>query len=91
LPECEEAGVNESLSRRRITMLVLSRKPGEKVRIGSDIILAVLEVRGNRVRIGLDAPAQFRIARQELYDPVGGHSFGERVQPEEMHHAAGNP
>ena len=72
-------------------MLVLSRKPGEKVCIGSDITLAVLEVRGNRVRIGLDAPAQIRIARQELYDPVGGYPLGDRVQPEEMLHAAGNP
>jgi carbon storage regulator len=49
-------------------MLVLSRKLGEKVRIGSDITLAVLEVSGNRVRIGLAAPARIRIARQELYD-----------------------
>jgi carbon storage regulator len=72
-------------------MLVLNRKPGEKVRIGSDITLAVLEVRGNRVRIGLAAPAQIRIARQELYDRVGGHPLGDSVQPEEMHHAAGNP
>jgi carbon storage regulator len=72
-------------------MLVLSRKPGETVRIGSDITLAVLEVRGNRVRIGLTAPTRIRIARQELYDPVGGHPLGHRVQPKEMYHAAGNP
>jgi carbon storage regulator len=62
-------------------MLVLSRKRGEKVRIGSDITLTVLEVSANRVRIGLAAPAQIHIVRQELYDRVGGHPLGDRVQP----------
>ena len=72
-------------------MLVLTRKAGEKVCIGSDITVVVLEVRGNRVQIGLDAPAQIRIVRQELYDRVGRHPRGESVRPEEMLHAAGNP
>jgi carbon storage regulator len=47
-------------------MLVLSRKPGEKVVIGSGITLIVVEVRGNRVRLALDAPDQVRILRAEL-------------------------
>ena len=47
-------------------MLVLSRKPGEKVRIGPDITLTVLEVQGNRVRIGIDAPDQVCVLRGEL-------------------------
>jgi carbon storage regulator len=47
-------------------MLVLSRKPGEKVRIGSDITLTVIEVKGNRVRIGIEAPNQVAILRREL-------------------------
>jgi carbon storage regulator len=91
LPEWEEAGVNEPLSRRRIKMLVLSRKPGEKVRIGKDITLVVLGVSGSRVRIGLAAPAQIRIVRQELFEPVGRHPLRDRVQSEEMHPVAGNP
>jgi carbon storage regulator len=61
-------------------MLVLSRKPGEKVRIGSDITLAVLEVSGNRVRIGLAAPARIRIARQELYDAPSAEFVGEAAR-----------
>ena len=47
-------------------MLVLSRKPGEKVVIGNSITLAVVEVRGNRVRLAFDAPDQVRILRAEL-------------------------
>ena len=47
-------------------MLVLSRKPGEKVVIGNGITLTVVEVEGNRVRLGFDAPDQVRILRAEL-------------------------
>jgi carbon storage regulator CsrA len=47
-------------------MLVLSRKPGEKVVIGGGITVTVIEVQGNRVRVGIDAPDQVRILRGEL-------------------------
>ena len=47
-------------------MLALSRKPGEKVVIGNGITLTVVEVEGNRVRLGFDAPDQVRILRAEL-------------------------
>ena len=51
-------------------MLVLSRKIGERVCIDSDISFVVVEVTGNRVRIGIDAPEHIRIIREELYDPL---------------------
>jgi carbon storage regulator CsrA len=47
-------------------MLVLSRKPGEKIVIGNGIIITVIEVKGNRVRLAFDAPDQVRILRAEL-------------------------
>jgi carbon storage regulator len=47
-------------------MLVLSRKPGEKVVIGDNITLTILEVVGNRVKVGVEAPGQVRILRGEL-------------------------
>jgi carbon storage regulator len=47
-------------------MLVLSRKPGEKVVIGNAITLTVVAVSGNQVRIGIDAPNHVRILRAEL-------------------------
>lgn len=52
-------------------MLVLTRKAGEKIRIGPDITLTVLEVQGNRVRLGIDAPDDVRVLRAELADFLG--------------------
>lgn len=47
-------------------MLVLSRKGGEKIHIGEGIVLTVVEVRGNVVRLGIDAPEDVPIVRDEL-------------------------
>ena len=47
-------------------MLVLSRKPGEKVVIGNGITITVVEVTGHRIRVGIDAPEDVRILRAEL-------------------------
>ena len=47
-------------------MLVLSRKPGEKVIIGNGITVTVVSVLGNKVRLAFDAPDQVRILRAEL-------------------------
>ena len=47
-------------------MLVLSRKLGEKILIGSDICVTVVSVKGNRVTLGIEAPKHVRIDRSEL-------------------------
>ena len=47
-------------------MLVLSRKPGEAIRIGDDIEISVIEVRGDTVRIGINAPRNVPVFRMEL-------------------------
>ena len=51
-------------------MLVLSRKPGEAIVIGGGIRLRVLEVRGNHVRLGVDAPPEIDVVREELHRAV---------------------
>ncbi|MCW5893725.1 MAG: carbon storage regulator CsrA [bacterium] len=51
-------------------MLILTRKSGEVIRIGDEIAIRVLEVRGNQVRIGVDAPAKVRIYREEIYRAI---------------------
>lgn len=51
-------------------MLVISRKPGEKLFIGDEIVVTVLEVKGNRVRLGIDAPADVPLLRSELHSPA---------------------
>jgi carbon storage regulator len=51
-------------------MLVLTRKLGEVIRVGDAITVRVLEVKGNQVRLGVDAPADVRIYREEVYRAI---------------------
>lgn len=55
-------------------MLVLTRKQGEKIRIGSNIIISVLSAGDNQVKIGIDAPADMKILREEIYETVKTHT-----------------
>jgi carbon storage regulator len=48
-------------------MLVLTRRPGQSVYIGDDVKVTLVEIKGNQVRIGIDAPAAVRIFREEIY------------------------
>jgi len=47
-------------------MLVLSRKVGEKIHIGQGITLTITQIKGNRVKLGIEAPDDLRIVRGEL-------------------------
>ncbi|HEV8060540.1 MAG TPA: carbon storage regulator [Gemmataceae bacterium] len=49
-------------------MLVLSRKPGEQIYIGNHITITVVEIKGNRIRIGIEAPDSVPVLRAELND-----------------------
>jgi carbon storage regulator len=51
-------------------MLVLTRKLGEKILIGDDIVVTVLDVRGDSIRLGVDAPRGVRIQRDEVVRAV---------------------
>jgi carbon storage regulator len=51
-------------------MLVLSRKVGEKLVIDDDVTVAILSVRGNQVRIGIAAPPEVEVHREEIYQRV---------------------
>lgn len=47
-------------------MLILSRKPGEQLILGENIVVTVAEVRGARVKIGIDAPKEIKVRRAEV-------------------------
>lgn len=51
-------------------MLVLSRHRNESIRIGDDIEVMVVEIRGDKVRLGIKAPAYVPVHRQEVYDAI---------------------
>lgn len=61
------------LTRREI-MLVLTRKPEERIVIGGEIEVKVIAVRGNRVRLGIDCPDHISILRSELVPRIRPHS-----------------
>ena len=50
-------------------MLVLSRRPLEKIMIGPDIVVQVISIEGGRVRIAIDAPQSVKIMREEIMEP----------------------
>ncbi|MCH2210215.1 MAG: carbon storage regulator CsrA [Fuerstiella sp.] len=51
-------------------MLVLSRKKDEKIVIGENITLMVIEIRGDKVRLGIDAPRDVAVHREEVFDAI---------------------
>ncbi|WP_213995819.1 carbon storage regulator CsrA [Tepidanaerobacter syntrophicus] len=51
-------------------MLILTRKSGEGILIGNDIVIKIFEIEGDRVKIGIDAPKSMKVLRQELYEDI---------------------
>lgn len=51
-------------------MLVLSRKKNESIVIRDDIVITVVEVRGDKVRLGIDAPKEVTVHRREVYEAI---------------------
>ena len=49
-------------------MLVLSRKPGERILVGNDVVITIVRIGPNTVRLGIDAPGHMNIVREELCD-----------------------
>lgn len=70
-------------------MLVLSRRVGEKLLIGDDIEITIIDSRGDGVRIGIDAPRSMKIHRAEVMDAVK-ESNSTAAVPEEAAQAAGD-
>ena len=51
-------------------MLVLSRKPGEALRVGEEVEITVVEVKGDMVRLGIQAPRDVQVWRRELWEAI---------------------
>ena len=63
-------------------MLVLSRKKNESIVINDNIIITVVEIRGDKVRLGFDAPKDVPIHRQEVYDAIKRSEMSEGAREE---------
>ena len=62
-------------------MLVLSRKKNESIVINNDITVTVVEIRGDKVRLGIVAPKEVPVHRQEVFDAIHGKSGAEPKVP----------
>lgn len=51
-------------------MLVLSRHRDESIMIGDDVMITIVDIRGDKVRLGIDAPSEIPVHRQEVYDAI---------------------
>jgi carbon storage regulator len=51
-------------------VLIITRRPGEKIMLGDDVVVHVMEIVGNSVRIGIQAPRSLPVYREEIWDAV---------------------
>lgn len=77
----DEAG--EEVVRRNGVMLVLSRKKNESIVINNDITIVVVEIRGDKVRLGVEAPKEVPVHRREVYDAIRRNEMVQRQEPTE--------
>lgn len=54
-------------------MLVLSRKKGESIVIDNDIVVVIVEIRGDKVRLGVQAPKEIPVHRREVYEAINAN------------------
>lgn len=59
-------------------MLVLSRKKNESIIVDDNIVITVVEVRGDKVRLGIEAPKEIPIHRSEIYDAIQKQALAEK-------------
>ncbi len=63
-------------------MLILTRRPKETICIGDDVRVTVLDIKGNQVRLGIEAPDAVPIHREEIYDRIKAEAARGRDSPE---------
>jgi carbon storage regulator len=67
------------------TMLVLSRQRDETIMIGDDIEVTVVDIRGDKVRLGINAPKEISVHRKEVYDAIRRENrAATQVKPEDL-------
>ena len=66
-------------------MLVLSRHRDESIMIGDDIVVTIVDIRGDKVRLGIEAPNDIPVHRQEVYEAIKRENRkASHIQPAEI-------
>ncbi len=65
-------------------MLILSRKVNEKIMIGDDVVLTIIETRGEQVKIGVEAPKSVKVFRHEVFEAVQKENKAAAVSSESL-------
>jgi carbon storage regulator len=65
-------------------MLILTRKTNEKIKIGNEITLSIIEIRGEQVKIGVEAPKEVKVFRQEVFNAIQNENRAAAVSPENI-------
>ena len=64
-------------------MLVLSRQRDESIMIGENVVVTIVDIRGDKVRLGIEAPGEIPVHRQEVFDAIQREKGGvEQAEPE---------
>ena len=72
-------------------MLVLTRRPGESIVVGENIVVTVIEIKGGQVRIGIDAPRDIDVYREEIYEQVKQENLLAIANAEQIRRAVQKP
>lgn len=62
-------------------MLIFTRRIGEEIRIGDDIRVRIIDIKGKQVRLGIEAPPQIIIHREEIYQRINENNLKENAAP----------
>jgi carbon storage regulator len=66
-------------------MLVLSRQRDESIMIGDNIVITVVDIRGDKVRLGINAPTEVPVHRQEVYEAIQRENLrASRLDPDDV-------
>ena len=84
LPRCQTV-------ERNAVMLVLSRKKNESIVINNDITIVVVEIRGDKVRLGVEAPKEVPVHRREVYDAIKRNEAMQNGNPDAGANTAAQP